>query len=106
MENSLLFFFSLENFDPMHQSTYPVYLCTKQDNVRNQLIQFELLLTAATFVVTIFAVVTGVFGMNFVDSVFERSSNFNLVLIITSISCAVMYFSFLLYVKHKRLLPS
>jgi hypothetical protein len=36
-----------------------------QDNVRNQLIQFELLLTTATFVVAIFGVVSGVFGMNF-----------------------------------------
>ncbi|ONK75815.1 uncharacterized protein A4U43_C03F20860 [Asparagus officinalis] len=82
------------------------FINIKLDNVRNQLIQFELLLTAATFVVTIFAVVTGVFGMNFVDSVFDRSSNFNLVLIIASVSCAAIYFSFLLYVKHKRLLAS
>lgn len=90
----------------MHQSsTYSVIVPTVQDNVRNQLIQFELLLTAATFVVTIFAVVTGVFGMNFQDSVFENASNFNLVVILSSISCAVIYCFFLLYVKHKRLLP-
>ncbi|KAG1347796.1 hypothetical protein COCNU_06G016250 [Cocos nucifera] len=81
------------------------FINIKLDNVRNQLIQFELLLTAATFVVTIFAVVTGVFGMNFEDSVFERASNFNWVLIISSISCAAIYLSFLLYVKYKRLLP-
>lgn len=36
----------------------------KLGNVQNQLIQFELLLTAATFVATIFAVVTGVFGID------------------------------------------
>ncbi|KAJ6844828.1 magnesium transporter MRS2-5 isoform X1 [Iris pallida] len=81
------------------------FINIKLDNVRNQLIQFELLLTAATFVVTIFAVVTGVFGMNFQASVFDRPFNFNLVLIVSSIGCVVVYSLFLLYVKHKRLLP-
>ncbi|KAL9227758.1 hypothetical protein vseg_003409 [Gypsophila vaccaria] len=37
----------------------------KLANVQNQLIQFEFLLTAATFVAAIFTVVAGVFGMNF-----------------------------------------
>ncbi|KAJ6718394.1 RNA SPLICING PROTEIN MRS2 MITOCHONDRIAL [Salix purpurea] len=43
----------------------------KLGNVQNQLIQFELLLTAATFVATTLAVVTGIFGMNFVASIFD-----------------------------------
>ncbi|KAL0918842.1 hypothetical protein M5K25_010883 [Dendrobium thyrsiflorum] len=81
------------------------FINIKLDNVRNQLIQFELLLTAATFVVTIFAVVTGVFGMNFQDSVFDTPSNFNWVLILSGVFCGFLYLSFLLYVKHKRLLP-
>ncbi|XP_072987503.1 magnesium transporter MRS2-5-like [Typha latifolia] len=81
------------------------FINIKLDNVRNQLIQFELLLTAATFVATIFAVVTGVFGMNFEDSVFSHPSNFKTVLIISSFSCAVIYISFFLYAKYKRLLP-
>ncbi|PKA59272.1 Magnesium transporter MRS2-10 [Apostasia shenzhenica] len=80
------------------------FINIKLDNVRNQLIQFELLLTAATFVVTIFAVVTGVFGMNFQDPVFDAPSNFNWVLTLSSVFCVVLYVSFLLYVKHKRLL--
>ncbi|KAL2479017.1 Magnesium transporter MRS2-10 [Forsythia ovata] len=41
------------------------------DNVRNQLIQFELLLTTATFVVAIFGVVAGIFGMNFPIQMFD-----------------------------------
>ncbi|KAL0342189.1 UNVERIFIED_CONTAM: Magnesium transporter MRS2-1 [Sesamum calycinum] len=41
------------------------------DNVRNQLIQFELLLTTATFVVAIFGVVAGIFGMNFAVPMFD-----------------------------------
>ncbi|GER44068.1 magnesium transporter MRS2-like protein [Striga asiatica] len=43
-----------------------------QDNVRNQLIQFELLLTTATFVVAIFGVVAGIFGMNFEIAMFDK----------------------------------
>ncbi|KAH7673405.1 magnesium transporter protein [Dioscorea alata] len=81
------------------------FINIKLNNVQNQLIQFELLLTAATFFVTIFAVVTGVFGMNFVDSVFDNPSNFDSVVIYSTICCAVAYLFFLLYFKHKRLLP-
>ncbi|PIA63175.1 hypothetical protein AQUCO_00200891v1 [Aquilegia coerulea] len=77
----------------------------KLGNVQNQLIQFELLLTAATFVATIFAVVAGVFGMNFKPHIFDYSPAFNWVLVITGISCGIIYLSFLLYFKHKRILP-
>ncbi|KAG0483312.1 hypothetical protein HPP92_011396 [Vanilla planifolia] len=83
----------------------PSSLLLGQDNIQNQLIQFELLLTAATFVVTVFAVVTGVFGMNFNDAVFDTPSNFNWVLILSGVFCSLVYLLFLLYVKHKRLLP-
>ncbi|KAJ4710753.1 Magnesium transporter MRS2-like protein [Melia azedarach] len=77
----------------------------KLGNVQNQLIQFELLLTAATFVATIFAVVTGVFGMNFAASVFDYPSTFNWVLMITGLACCCLYFSFLIYFKHKKVFP-
>ncbi|TQD89793.1 hypothetical protein C1H46_024685 [Malus baccata] len=53
------------------------------DNVRNQLIQFELLLTTATFVVAIFGVVAGIFGMNFTIPMFDEPAAFKWVLIIT-----------------------
>uniref|UniRef100_A0A7N2LC43 Magnesium transporter n=1 Tax=Quercus lobata TaxID=97700 RepID=A0A7N2LC43_QUELO len=52
-------------------------------NVQNQLIQFQLLLSAATFLATIYASVTAAFGMNFADSIFDRPSAFNWVLVIT-----------------------
>ncbi|OVA02154.1 Mg2+ transporter protein [Macleaya cordata] len=77
----------------------------KLGNVQNQLIQFELLLTAATFVATIFAVVTGVFGMNFKPAIFDYAPAFNWVLIITGVTCGCIYLSFLLYFKYKRILP-
>ncbi|KAL2546628.1 Magnesium transporter MRS2-5 [Forsythia ovata] len=77
----------------------------KLGNVQNQLIQFELLLTAATFVATVFAVVTAVFGMNFEDSVFDNPSTFNWVLIITGAFGGMLYFSFLIYFRHKKVFP-
>lgn len=77
----------------------------KLGNVQNQLIQFELLLTAATFVATIFAVVTGVFGMNLKASVFDYPSAFNWVLVIAGLAGCLLYFSFLFYFKHKKVFP-
>lgn len=76
-----------------------------QGNVQNHLIQFELLLTAATFVAALFAAVAGIFGMNFTASIFDYHSAFNWVLIITGIACGLLYFLFLLYFKHKKVFP-
>lgn len=81
------------------------FINIKLGNVQNQLIQFELLLTAATFVATIFAVVTGIFGMNLEASVFDYPSAFNWVLVITGFAGCVLYFSFLFYFKHKKVFP-
>lgn len=80
------------------------FIC-EQGNVQNQLIQFELLLTAATFVTTIFAVVTGIFGMNFTTSIFDYPSMFHWVLIVTGIFCVGLYLSFLYYFRHKKVFP-
>ncbi|RWR91211.1 magnesium transporter MRS2-1-like protein [Cinnamomum micranthum f. kanehirae] len=75
------------------------------DNVRNQLIQFELLLTTATFVVAIFGVVAGIFGMNFSIPLFDNEGAFKWVLIITGICGAVIFCSFLWFFKYRRLMP-
>uniref|UniRef100_J3MGC3 Magnesium transporter n=2 Tax=Oryza brachyantha TaxID=4533 RepID=J3MGC3_ORYBR len=75
------------------------------DNVRNQLIQFELLLTTATFVVAIFGVVAGVFGMNFETSVFSIENAFQWTLIITGVVGAFIFCGFLWFFKYKRLMP-
>ncbi|KAL9246324.1 hypothetical protein vseg_019872 [Gypsophila vaccaria] len=77
----------------------------KLGNVQNQLIQYELLLTAATFVATIFAVVAGVFGMNFEASIFDNPFAFNWVLLISCVCCGILYFAFLIYFKRKRVFP-
>ncbi|OAY69992.1 Magnesium transporter MRS2-B [Ananas comosus] len=75
------------------------------DNVRNQLIQFELLLTTATFVVAIFGVVAGIFGMNFEIPLFAQPDAFQWVLVITGL-CGLFLFSFFVwFFKYKRLMP-
>lgn len=74
------------------------------DNVRNQLIQFELLLTSATFVVTIFGAVAGVFGMNFPITIFDEPRAFKWVLIICGIVGLLLFLSFLWYFKRRGLM--
>ncbi|OAY73698.1 magnesium transporter MRS2-1 [Ananas comosus] len=81
------------------------FINIKLDNVRNQLIQFELLLTTATFVVAIFGVVAGIFGMNFEIPLFAQPDAFQWVLVITGL-CGLFLFSFFVwFFKYKRLMP-
>lgn len=75
------------------------------DNVRNQLIQFELLLTTATFVVAIFGVVAGVFGMNFTIPLFDEPAAFKWVLIITGVCGIIIFCAFVWFFKYRRLMP-
>ncbi|XP_076950425.1 magnesium transporter MRS2-1-like [Bidens hawaiensis] len=75
------------------------------DNVRNQLIQFELILTTATFVVAIFGVVAGIFGMNFMIPLFDSPTAFTWVLLITGVAGAILFSSFLWFFRYKRLMP-
>lgn len=75
------------------------------DNVRNQLIQFELLLTTATFVMAIFSVVAGVFGMNIPMVLFDEPAAFKWVLIISGLGGILIFVAFLWFFKQKRLMP-
>ncbi|PON77799.1 Mg2+ transporter protein, Zinc transport protein [Parasponia andersonii] len=75
------------------------------DNVRNQLIQFELLLTTATFVVAIFGVVAGIFGMNFTIPMFDNPAAFKWVLIVTGVTGVIIFCSFVCFFKYRRLMP-
>uniref|UniRef100_A0A9I9E111 Magnesium transporter n=1 Tax=Cucumis melo TaxID=3656 RepID=A0A9I9E111_CUCME len=75
------------------------------DNVRNQLIQFELLLTTATFVVAIFGVVAGIFGMNFEIPMFGNPDAFKWVLLITGVSGIIIFSAFVWFFRYKRLMP-
>ncbi|PIN00870.1 Magnesium transporters: CorA family [Handroanthus impetiginosus] len=74
------------------------------DNVRNQLIQFELLLTTATFVVAMFGVVAGIFGMNFDISMFNYPGAFKWVLVITGVCGIIIFSTFLWFFKHRKLM--
>ncbi|KAL3501510.1 hypothetical protein ACH5RR_035959 [Cinchona calisaya] len=80
------------------------FINIKLGNVQNQLIQFELLLTGAAFVATVFAMVTAVFGMNFEATVFDVPSAFNWVLLVTGVLCGLLYLCFLIYVRQKKIL--
>ncbi|XP_022714730.1 magnesium transporter MRS2-1 isoform X1 [Durio zibethinus] len=75
------------------------------DNVRNQLIQFELLLTTATFVVAIFGVVAGIFGMNFAIPMFDDPDAFKWVLIVTGVCGIIIFCGFVWFFKYRRLMP-
>jgi magnesium transporter len=74
------------------------------DNVRNQLIQFELLLTTATFVVAIFGVVAGVFGMNIPIDLFDEPRAFKWILGSTGVAGFIILFSFIWFFKQKNLM--
>ncbi|KAF6142699.1 hypothetical protein GIB67_015185 [Kingdonia uniflora] len=62
------------------------FIDIKLENFQNWLMQFELLLAVATFGATMFAIVTGVFGMNLAPENFDNSSSFNWALIITGVA--------------------
>ncbi|XVF86326.1 hypothetical protein PTKIN_Ptkin18bG0030400 [Pterospermum kingtungense] len=74
------------------------------NNVRNRLIQFELLLTTATFVLTIFGIVIGIFGINFPVPLFKDSHTIKLILVITSICAFIIYSAFVCFFKWRKLL--
>ncbi|EFJ18545.1 hypothetical protein SELMODRAFT_112303 [Selaginella moellendorffii] len=74
------------------------------DNVRNQLIQFELLLTTATFVVAIFGVIAGVFGMNIQIDLFDEPRAFKWILITSGVAGIAIFLAFILFFKQRRLL--
>ncbi|CAM6102871.1 unnamed protein product [Calypogeia fissa] len=75
------------------------------DNVRNQLIQFELLLTTATFVVAVWGVIAGVFGMNIPMWLFEEPAAFKWVLLMAGGGGLLVFCTFLWFFKRLHLLP-
>ncbi|KAF3338533.1 magnesium transporter MRS2-1-like isoform X1 [Carex littledalei] len=81
------------------------FINIKLDNVRNQLIQFELLLTTATFIVAIFGVIAGIFGMNFEISLFDVPEAFNWVLGISGMAGIIIFSGFFWCFKRRRLIP-
>lgn len=74
------------------------------DTVRNQLIQFELLLSTITFITAIFGVVAGVFGMNFEIPLFYQPSAFRWVLIVSGTCGLLIFLGFIFYFRCRRLM--
>lgn len=76
------------------------------DSHRNQLIQIDLLLTAATFCVGLITTVAGIMGMN-LNNGFNPGTGpkrvFDLVSIISSVSAVVLLIAFILFVRWKGL---
>ncbi|KAE9605582.1 putative Mg2+ transporter protein, CorA-like/Zinc transport protein ZntB [Lupinus albus] len=102
IDNTLNTLFSLKEYIDDTED----FINIKLGNIQNRLIQFEVLLTAATLVAAVFTVVAGVFGMNFKAAVFDYPFGFHWVLIITGIACASLYIAFLYYFRYKNVLPS
>ncbi|KAM1011573.1 hypothetical protein ACFX13_047665 [Malus domestica] len=108
--NKLTSVTSLYHFSAMSQLKEYIddtedFINIQLDNVRNQLIQFELLLTTATFVVAIFGVVAGIFGMNFTIPMFDEPAAFKWVLIITGVTGFCIFAAFVWFFKYRRLMP-
>eukprot|EP00271_Cylindrocystis_brebissonii_P022873 TRINITY_DN8999_c0_g1_i1.p1 TRINITY_DN8999_c0_g1~~TRINITY_DN8999_c0_g1_i1.p1 ORF type:complete len:445 (+),score=89.31 TRINITY_DN8999_c0_g1_i1:69-1403(+) len=80
------------------------YINIQIDNKRNQLIQLEMVLNAATTMVAIYSVVVGLFGVNIpydwntVDGVFEW------IVIVTTVVCAVVFVALICYARYRRII--
>ena len=75
-----------------------------QDNVRNKLIRFELLLTTATFVVAMFGVVAGVFGMNIpLLGLEEDPLAVWWILVCSGVGGLAVFGGFMMYYRYKNL---
>eukprot|EP00249_Psilotum_nudum_P007856 c20869_g1_i5 orf=359-1549(+) len=81
------------------------FLNIQLDNVQNQLIQFEVLLTTGTFAVTIVGVMVGVFGMNFPVSIFDEPGVFKWVITISGAAGLIIFLAFLCFLRWQRLMP-
>ncbi|TQD85448.1 hypothetical protein C1H46_028971 [Malus baccata] len=83
------------------------YINIQLDNHRNQLIQLELFLSSGTVCTSIFALVTGIFGMNIPYTWNEGYGYmFKWVCIVTGICCLFGFVIIISYARHKGLVGS
>ncbi|XP_021298385.1 magnesium transporter MRS2-1-like [Herrania umbratica] len=80
------------------------FLNIQMNNLRNRLIQFELLLTSATFVLAVFGIIIGIFGINFPVPLFNDSHTIKVVLIITSVCGIILYCALVCFYKWRGVL--
>ncbi|KAL0551086.1 hypothetical protein IC582_010168 [Cucumis melo] len=80
------------------------YINIQLDNHRNQLIQLELFLSSGTVCLSIYSLVTAIFGMNIPYTWKEDHEHvFKWVVIVTGIVCATIYVSLSSYARYKGL---
>ncbi|MCO5554073.1 hypothetical protein L7F22_007599 [Adiantum nelumboides] len=81
------------------------YINIQLDNHRNQLIQLELVLSAGTVVMAIYAAVAGIFGMN-IPYTWNEGYNyaFKWVVLLSGVLCLVIFSSILLYARYRGLI--
>ncbi|XP_022146007.1 magnesium transporter MRS2-I-like [Momordica charantia] len=83
------------------------YINIQLDNHRNQLIQLELFLSSGTVCLSIYSLVTAIFGMNIPYTWKEDHEHvFKWVVIVTGIVCASIYLTLSSYARYKGLVES
>ncbi|XP_077213071.1 magnesium transporter 6 [Tasmannia lanceolata] len=82
------------------------YVNIQLDNQRNELIQLQLILTIASFSITIETLIAGLLGMNINISLYNINGIFLPFVAGTSSSCIVLFLVILAYARWKKLLGS
>ncbi|XP_040989958.1 magnesium transporter MRS2-I-like isoform X2 [Juglans microcarpa x Juglans regia] len=83
------------------------YINIQLDNHRNQLIQLELFLSSGTVCVSIFSLVTAIFGMNIPYTWNDNHGfMFKWVVIVTGIGCSLLFLLIVYYSHRKGLIGS
>lgn len=80
------------------------YLNIELDSHRNQLIQLELVLTAAMFALALVTVIAGIFGMNLNNSHEDSYSAFVTVSVVSCTGAALVFAAIILYCRRSKLL--
>ncbi|XP_022942922.1 magnesium transporter MRS2-4-like [Cucurbita moschata] len=82
------------------------YVNIQLDNQRNELIQFQLTLTIASFAIAIETLIAGLFGMNIHCTLYDREGIFEYFVGGTSVGCLLIFVLIFGYAKWKKLLGS
>eukprot|EP00850_Spirogloea_muscicola_P016548 SM000135S26992 [mRNA] locus=s135:35525:35967:- [translate_table: standard] len=84
------------------------YIEIMLDDKQNHLLQMNVLLTTATLVITMFVVITGIFGMNIHISLFDdKPSNYNVFYYVcfgSATGAVCIFLAVVWYCKYKRLI--
>ncbi|XP_024525191.1 magnesium transporter MRS2-1 [Selaginella moellendorffii] len=75
------------------------------DHVRNQLIQFELILTTATFVMAFYSIIAGIFGMNIPLPLTDRPWAFKWIITVSGLVGVFFFASVILFLRWRKLIP-